>query len=152
LLENKDLESMTLDKVHESFMAGKDCERQNNIIDFAFDINSVLSGNDKDPNLGPSLFAMDNSDPELYNTSLSTSYKPEVGFFKQFELIGGVKKFISVAQSSTNKWKNKKMAELWASYLKELESFSEIPCFFQIFMKSNFGKDLLFKIVNGLPD
>lgn len=143
---------MTLEKVQESFMAGKNCERKNNIIDFSYDIDSVVSKNEKDPNLGPSLFALDHFDAASYEASLSTCYKPEVGFFKQFELIGGVKKLISVAHGSTQKWNNKKMADLWASYLKELESFSEIPCFFQVFMKSDTGKELIFKIVNGLPD
>jgi len=49
-------------------------------------------------------------------------------------------------------WKNTKLAEMWELWLKELQSFSEIPLFFQIFMKNKKCKDLLFQILGGAPD
>jgi hypothetical protein len=37
-------------------------------------------------------------------------------------------------------------------WLRELESFSELPLFFQLFLKNSKCKDLLFKVLAGQPD
>lgn len=44
------------------------------------------------------------------------------------------------------------MAEMWRLWLKELESFSDLPLFFQMFLKNKRCKDLLFKILAGEPN
>lgn len=49
-------------------------------------------------------------------------------------------------------WKTEEQAKSWELWLKELESFSEIPLFFQLFLKNTRCKDLLFKVLAGLPD
>ena len=49
-------------------------------------------------------------------------------------------------------WKAEEQAKSWELWLKELESFSEIPLFFQLFLKNTRCKDLLFKVLAGLPD
>jgi ubiquitin-activating enzyme E1 len=49
-------------------------------------------------------------------------------------------------------WKAEEQAKSWELWLKELESFSEIPLFFQLFLKNTRSKDLLFKVLAGLPD
>lgn len=49
-------------------------------------------------------------------------------------------------------WKSEEQSKSWELWLKELESFSEIPLFFQFFLKNNRCKDLLFKVLAGLPD
>ena len=49
-------------------------------------------------------------------------------------------------------WKAQEQSKSWELWLKELESFSEIPLFFQLFLKNTRCKDLLFKVLAGLPD
>ena len=49
-------------------------------------------------------------------------------------------------------WKADEQAKSWELWLKELESFSEIPLFFQLFLKNSRCKDLLFKVLAGMPD
>ena len=75
-----------------------------------------------------------------------------MSFFAQFESKGGVAKIIRVAQESLKLWKKKELAESWDLWLKELDSFSNIPLFFQMFLKNQKCKDLLFKILAGAPD
>jgi len=73
-----------------------------------------------------------------------TGYVPKMRFFEQFEEKGGVSLIIKVTLESLNLWKQKEQAESWALWLKELESFSKIPLFFQFFLKNSKCKDLLF--------
>ena len=68
---------------------------------------------------------------------------PSNGFFDQFEKNGGVKRFISVALASLQFWQDKKLAESWGLWLKELDSFSQIPLYFQQALKNKKCKDLL---------
>jgi hypothetical protein len=49
-------------------------------------------------------------------------------------------------------WKAQDQSKSWELWLKELESFSEIPLFFQLFLKNSKCKDLLFKVLAGIPD
>lgn len=75
-----------------------------------------------------------------------------MGLFEQFEAKGGVKQIILVTLQSMKLWKAEEQAKSWELWLKELESFSEIPLFFQLFLKNTRCKDLLFKVLAGLPD
>mmetsp|Transcript_9034 Transcript_9034/g.8497 ORF Transcript_9034/g.8497 Transcript_9034/m.8497 type:complete len:82 (-) Transcript_9034:654-899(-) len=75
-----------------------------------------------------------------------------MGLFESFEEQEGVKQIISVALASLKLWKQTALSESWSLWLKELESFSELPLFFQLFLKNTKCKDLLFKILAGLPD
>ena len=54
--------------------------------------------------------------------------------------------------ASLKLWKAEEQSQSWELWLKELESFSEIPLFFQLFLKNARCKDLLFKVLAGLPD
>lgn len=75
-----------------------------------------------------------------------------MGLFESFEAQGGVKQIISVTLSSLGLWKQQEQSQSWSLWLRELESFSEIPLFFQLFLKNTKCKDLLFKVLSGLPD
>ena len=79
-------------------------------------------------------------------------YLPKMGVFERFEELGGVKELISVTHKSLKLWKNTDAAAKWALWLQELESFSSIPLFFRLFIKNKKCKDLLFKILAGVPD
>mmetsp|Transcript_19576 Transcript_19576/g.30116 ORF Transcript_19576/g.30116 Transcript_19576/m.30116 type:complete len:233 (+) Transcript_19576:12344-13042(+) len=75
-----------------------------------------------------------------------------MSFFAQFEEKGGVAKIISVTLASLKLWKSQALADSWSMWLQELHSFSQIPLFFQIFLKHQKSKELLFKVLAGLPD
>ena len=79
-------------------------------------------------------------------------YQQSCGFFEAFQKNGGVKKFIYVALVSLEVWSNKKVADSWQQWLRELDIFSEIPQYFQIAIKNKKYKDLLLKILAGQPD
>jgi hypothetical protein len=81
-----------------------------------------------------------------------SGYVPKMGLFEEFEIKGGVKLIIQVTLQSMKLWKTEEQAKSWELWLKELESFSEIPLFFQLFLKNTRCKDLLFKVLAGLPD
>ena len=59
-----------------------------------------------------------------------SGYVPKMGLFEAFETKGGVKQIISVTLQSMKLWKAEEQAKSWELWLKELESFSEIPLFF----------------------
>jgi len=46
-------------------------------------------------------------------------------------------------------WKNQKLATDWGLWLRELESFSQVPAFFKIALTNKKYKDLLVQIVAG---
>lgn len=76
-----------------------------------------------------------------------------MGIFDCFEKEGGVNKLISITQKSVSEtWKNKDLSEKWGLWLLELESFTKLPSFFQLFIKDKHFKDLLFEILAGVPD
>ena len=73
--------------------------------------------------------------------------------FDSFEKEGGVNKLISITQKSVAEmWKNKDLSQKWGLWLQELESFTKLPSFFQLFIKDKYFKDLLFEILAGIPD
>lgn len=63
-----------------------------------------------------------------------------------------MKQFIQVTLASLTEWKDQKVAESWRLWLKEVDSFAEIPLFFKTFIKNRSCKDLLFKVLSGDPD
>jgi hypothetical protein len=76
-----------------------------------------------------------------------------MGIFDSFEKEGGVTKLISITQQSVAEtWKNKDLSQKWGLWLQELESFTKLPSFFQLFIKDKNFKDLLFEILAGIPD
>lgn len=76
-----------------------------------------------------------------------------MGLFDSFEQEGGVIKLISITQKSVaDTWKNRELAEKWGLWLQELEIFTKLPLFFQLFIKDKHFKDLLFEILAGVPD
>lgn len=91
-------------------------------------------------------------DPTDVVSHVQSNYMPKNGFFDQFESQGGVKQFIAVTLASLTWWKDQTIAESWRLWLKEIDSFSEIPLFFQIFLKNKSCKELLFKVLSGEPD
>lgn len=89
---------------------------------------------------------------DLSGQKVITGYVPKMGLFEKFEDQGGVKAIIQVTIQSLKLWKAEEQAKSWELWLRELESFSEIPLFFQLFLKNSRCKDLLFKVLSGLPD
>jgi len=85
-------------------------------------------------------------------SQILSGYVPKMGLFEEFENEGGVNAIISVTQKSMKLWKSADQSKSWEMWLNELESFSEIPLFFQLFLKNTRCKDLLFKVLAGLPD
>ena len=49
-------------------------------------------------------------------------------------------------------WKTKALAEKWTLWMQELEYFTQLPMFFQLFIKNKNCKDLLFQVLAGVPD
>lgn len=92
------------------------------------------------------------SEPTDLVSHVQSNYMPKNGFFNQFESQGGVRQFIAVTLASLTWWKDQTIAETWRLWLKEIDSFSEIPLFFQSFLKNKSCKDLLFKVLSGEPD
>ena len=54
---------------------------------------------------------------------------------------GGVAKLISVNLASLGLWECKPLADCWAIWLRELETFAQIPLFFQLFLKHQKCRD-----------
>ena len=91
-------------------------------------------------------------DPSDIISHVQSNYMPKNGFFEVFEAQGGVQSFIGVALTSLTYWKDQTAAESWRLWLKEIDSFSQIPLFFQIFLKNKSCKELLLKIVSSEPE
>jgi len=126
------------------------CEMSHNILDFTFLLQNIVP-NDEASN-GKNKDKKGEEEGDDLNSRLATLYAPKSGFFTQFEDQGGVKLFIKVTLQSLEWWKDKKLAEEWAVWLKEVQSFTEIKIYFQMFLKSNFCRELLFEVLRGEPD
>lgn len=75
-----------------------------------------------------------------------------MSFFNKFESKGGVSKLISVNLLSLALWECKSLADCWAIWLRELETFAQIPLFFQLFLKHQKSRERLFGLLAGQPD
>jgi hypothetical protein len=75
-----------------------------------------------------------------------------MSFFSKFEGKGGVAKIIAVTLASLALWKATPLADSWAVWLRELETFSQIPLFFQLFLKHQKCRERLFGVLAGQPD
>lgn len=123
-------------------------ESANAIIDLEYEINQlVASTHAAEEPTAEDPFSVDSA-----GTSLVAGYVPKMGVFERFEDQGGVRAIIQATLASLRLWKGEEHAKTWELWLKELESFSEIPLFFQLFLKNTRCKDLLFKVLAGLPD
>ena len=114
----------------------------NGILDLEYDIHEVLDNEGE---------AISNMKTETIEENVS-GYMPRMGVFEHFEKLGGVKQMITVTLKSLNLWKNQDLAKKWILWLQELETFSAIPIFFKLFIKNKSCKDLLFKVLAGLPE
>eukprot|EP00347_Sterkiella_histriomuscorum_P017580 403348792 len=120
-------------------------ESQNGIVDLEYEINQLLGSQEENKE-------EESQNESDLNSHLIQGYVPKMGLFEQFETQGGVKLIISVTLQSMKLWKSEEQSKSWELWLKELESFSEIPLFFQLFLKNSKCKDLLFKVLAGQPD
>jgi hypothetical protein len=71
---------------------------------------------------------------------------PSMNIFESFEKAGGVEKILNVIIKSLTLWKNKDRSQRWLLWVKELDSFSNLPHFFGLFMK-NKGNNLMTIII-----
>lgn len=130
---------MTVEEVYSKFMANLSrSEQANNILDFEFDPDALMTGGDEElpTNEGLAQF-------------VASQYVSKNTFFDLFQDMGGVKQFISVSIAQLQLWKDQVVAQSWVLWLKELESFAKLPFFFQLFMKNKKQKDLLFKLMQS---
>lgn len=129
----------SIESVFSTFMLNKTAQQHQNILNLNFNADNLQ--------------AAISTEEDLMDVSrVQSSYLPRNGFFDQFESQGGVKQFIAVTLASLTWWKDQAIAESWRLWLKEIDSFSEIPLFFQSFLKNKACKDLLFKVLSGEPD
>jgi len=89
---------------------------------------------------------------EGLETDESLNYKPVMSIFDTFERNGGVERILELALKSLIKWKDKDKSKRWFTWVQELSSFSSLPIFFGLFMKSKACMDLLFQVIVGAPD
>ena len=145
------LQNKTIQEIYDEFMKDTvNSQEKNLILDLQYDHSKLASATKPWKHL-ETIESYDASVP-FTSQQLNSFYVPEMSFFKQFESKGGVTKIINVSLSSLKLWKNKQMAEHWKMWLEELYSFSQIPLFFQMFLKNQKCKALLFQILAGEPD
>lgn len=130
------------------------CEMSHNILDLTFLLQNIVPNDEASAsnNSAKNKDKKGDEEGDDLGSRLATLYAPKSGFFTQFEDQGGVKLFIKVTLQSLEWWKDKKLAEEWAVWLKEVQSFTEIKIYFQMFLKSNFCRELLFEVLRGEPD
>jgi hypothetical protein len=151
------LSDLTVGQVYDQFLQDADrAQELNKILDLFYDRQRVL----KNTTEIEGLKKIDASPPggensgsnESLSEQIAAYYVPEMSFFSQFEAKGGVAKIISVTLASLALWKSSALADSWGTWLQDLSSFSQIPLFFQLFLKHAKCKELLFKVLAGLPD
>lgn len=139
-----DLPELPIQTLYSKFLEnGDDAESVNRILDLKYDKAKVLKCTKAIDGIN------ENESPEVMLEQISALYVPQMSFFAQFEAKGGVAKIISVTLSSLELWESSALAESWSMWLQELHSFSQIPLFFQLFLKHQKCKDLLFKVLAG---
>jgi ribonuclease BN (tRNA processing enzyme) len=134
-------ESDVIESVFDKFMSDKVAsQKHHNILDLNFFPEHLTAE------------CLLETEPTDLASHVQSNYLPKNGFYDQFESQGGVKQFIAVTLASLTWWKDQAIAESWRLWLKEIDSFSEIPLFFQSFLKNKSCKELLFKVLSGEPD
>ncbi|CAD8078852.1 unnamed protein product [Paramecium sonneborni] len=91
---------------------------------------------------------IDNIQPK---TSTFT-YPQQLTIFPMFEELNGVNAMLSVIREGIGQWKNQQRANAWLQFLNELQSFCQLPNFFNLFMKNQQCVNLLFDLIAGPPD
>lgn len=145
-----DLADMQLADLFDQFMQNQtEAEELNRILDLKYDRQKVL----QDTTEIEGLKKLESTDgAESHSEQIAAFYVPQMSFFAQFEAKGGVAKIIAVTLASLKLWKSAPLAASWSMWLQELHSFSQIPLFFQLFLKHQKCKELLFKVLAGQPD
>lgn len=118
------VEDKTIQEIYDALMSSlPESQGQNNILDLEFLMNEARKLTDAESEQpGEAADLLD---------KIQSQYMQNCGFFEAFQKNGGVKKFIYVALVSLELWTDKKVAESWKQWLKELDMFSEIPQYFQ---------------------
>jgi hypothetical protein len=86
------------------------------------------------------------------NSETTGDYVPAMGIFSAFERMGGVQEILTVTQKSLNHWHNETERDKWKLWIAEVDSFSNLPYFFSLFIKNEDCKHLLFQLLAGTPD
>jgi hypothetical protein len=141
-----------VEQVYEQFLQDSSgAEELNKILDLKYDRQKVLQNTTEIEGL-KKLDSPGADGSETHLEQIAAFYVPQMSFFAQFEAKGGVAKIISVTLASLSLWKSSTLAASWSMWLQELHSFSQIPLFFQLFLKHQKCKELLFKVLAGQPD
>ncbi|CAD8160802.1 unnamed protein product [Paramecium pentaurelia] len=91
---------------------------------------------------------IDNIQPK----SSTFTYPQQLTIFPLFEELNGVNAMLSVIREGIGQWKNQQSANAWLQFLNELQSFCQLPNFFNLFMKNQLCVNLLFDLIAGPPD
>ncbi|CAK71945.1 unnamed protein product (macronuclear) [Paramecium tetraurelia] len=91
---------------------------------------------------------IDNIQPK----TLTFTYPQQLTIFPLFEEMNGVNAMLSVIREGIGLWKNQQRANAWLQFLNELQSFCQLPNFFNLFMKNQLCVNLLFDLIAGPPD
>ncbi len=101
----------------------------NAILDLEYETSQLLQVDDSDEATHQIDTASEELGPDSAIGTVS-GYVPKMGLFENFEAQEGVKQIISVTLASLKMWTERSQAESWSLWLRELESFSELPLFF----------------------
>ncbi|CAK77506.1 unnamed protein product (macronuclear) [Paramecium tetraurelia] len=88
----------------------------------------------------------------IHPKTSSFTYPQQLTIFPLFEELNGVNAMLSVIREGIGQWKNQQRANSWLQFLNELQSFCQLPNFFNLFMKNQQCVNLLFDLIAGPPD
>lgn len=71
---------------------------------------------------------------------------------KLFEEKGGIFDLIKAAKAAVKLYKAEKLREMWSLWLSEIESFSQLPSFFQTFCQDRTKEVILYNLIEGKYD
>ena len=69
-----------------------------------------------------------------------------------FEANGGIFDLIKAAKSAVKLYSNEKLMEMWGLWLAEIESFSQLPGFFNTFCLDREKEQLIYQLLEGKND
>lgn len=71
---------------------------------------------------------------------------------KKFEEKGGIFDLIKAAKAAMKFYQSEKLKEMWSLWLSEIESFSQLPSFFQTFCQDREKETIVYNLIQGQYD
>ena len=66
---------------------------------------------------------------------------------KRFEEKGGIFDLIKAAKAAVKLYQSEKLREMWSLWLSEIESFSQLPSFFQTFCQDRNKEIIIYNLI-----